>query len=145
MRIWSVHPVYLDSKGLVALWRETLLAQKVLAGKTKGYKNHPQLNRFKMQPKPLKFIGTYLLHIYIEANRRGYAFDSTKILESLPAKSKIKIPVTKGQVDYELKHLKQKLKNRSPADFIKIKKVKKIQLHPLFKSVPGQIEDWEVV
>lgn len=47
MRIWSLHPKYLDTKGLVALWRETLLAQHVLSGKTKRYKNHPQLARFK--------------------------------------------------------------------------------------------------
>ena len=47
MRIWSLHPRYLDAKGLVAVWRETLLAKHVLEGKTKGYKNHPQLNRFR--------------------------------------------------------------------------------------------------
>jgi len=44
MRIWSLHPKYLDSKGMVALWREALLAKQVLLNKTKGYKNHPQLN-----------------------------------------------------------------------------------------------------
>jgi hypothetical protein len=27
MRIWTVHPRYLDPKGLVAAWREALLAQ----------------------------------------------------------------------------------------------------------------------
>jgi hypothetical protein len=47
MRIWSLHPKYLDAKGLVALWRESLLAKQALESKTKGYKNHPQLNRFK--------------------------------------------------------------------------------------------------
>lgn len=37
MRLWSIHPRYLDTKGLVALWRETLLlAQAVLFGNTKG-------------------------------------------------------------------------------------------------------------
>lgn len=43
MRLWSLHPQYLDAKGLVALWREGLLAQAVLAGQTRGYKRHPQL------------------------------------------------------------------------------------------------------
>jgi hypothetical protein len=33
MRIWSLHPKYLDSKGLVALWRESLLAKNVLRDK----------------------------------------------------------------------------------------------------------------
>ena len=36
MRLWSLHPRYLDAKGLVALWREGLLAQAVLKGQTKG-------------------------------------------------------------------------------------------------------------
>lgn len=30
MRLWSIHPCYLDSKGLIALWRESLLAQACL-------------------------------------------------------------------------------------------------------------------
>ncbi len=49
MRLWSLHPKYLDRQGLLAVWREGLLAQKVLQGKTKGYKNHPQLKRFQQQ------------------------------------------------------------------------------------------------
>ncbi|MGP1680491.1 MAG: pyrimidine dimer DNA glycosylase/endonuclease V [Giesbergeria sp.] len=36
MRLWSLHPQYLDSKALVALRREGLLAQAVLAGLTRG-------------------------------------------------------------------------------------------------------------
>lgn len=38
MRLWVSHPKYLDCKGLVALWRESLLARKVLKGKTKGWR-----------------------------------------------------------------------------------------------------------
>jgi len=30
MRLWTIHPKYLDRQGLLALWREALLAQKVL-------------------------------------------------------------------------------------------------------------------
>ena len=54
MRLWTLHPRYLDARGLVALWREALLAQKVLRGKTRGYRAHPQLQRFREQadPKP---------------------------------------------------------------------------------------------
>jgi hypothetical protein len=33
MRLWSLHPEYLDANGLVALWREALLAQAFLQGK----------------------------------------------------------------------------------------------------------------
>lgn len=145
MRLWSIHPKYLDPQGLVALWRETLLAQKVLAGKTKGYKHHPQLLRFKAQPEPLRFIGTYLHHIYLEAQKRRYSFDETKICKQLPLTSKKKIAVTSGQRNYEFEHLKRKLKTRSPDFYNKIKGVKKIQLHPLFCSKSGDIEAWEII
>jgi len=73
MRIWSLHPKYLDTKGLVALWRETLLAQHVLEGKTKGYKNHPQLDRFKRSKKPIEVINQYLAGVYAEALTRSEA------------------------------------------------------------------------
>ena len=41
MRLWSLHPAHLDRQGLIACWREALLAQKVLAGLTTGYRSHP--------------------------------------------------------------------------------------------------------
>ncbi len=144
MRIWSIHPKYLDAKGLVALWRETLLAQNVLLGKTKGYKNHPQLNRFKAQAAPAKFIGSYLSCIHDEASRRGYSFDARKIIRKLSSTSKEKIKVNRGQVAFEFAHLKNKLSRRSPSDFARVASVRKIQTHPLFKGVPGKIEDWEI-
>ena len=60
MRLWSIHPKYLDRQGLIALWREALLAQAVLSGKTRGYRNHPQLERFRNHPAPLSAISLYL-------------------------------------------------------------------------------------
>src|SRR4051812_6530953 len=107
MRLWSIHPKFLDCKGLVALWREGLLAQKVLAGKTKGYKNHPQLIRFREQSNPLSSIGTYLQSVAFEADKRGYRFDHSKILKT--SKKISKIPVSKGQMKYESEHLERKL------------------------------------
>jgi hypothetical protein len=145
MRIWSIHPKYLDAKGLVALWRETLLAQNVLLGKTKGYKNHPQLNRFKAQSVPPQFIGSYLSCVYDEALRRGYSFDATKIIRKLPSTSKAKIKVHRDQVKFEFEHLKKKLKLRSPRDFTRLMSVSRIEVHPLFRTVPGKIEDWEII
>ena len=145
LRIWSIHPKYLDSQGLVALWRETLLAQKVLAGKTKGYKNHPQLTRFKQESQSLQMIGEYLYNIHHEATTRGYSFDDTKILQRLPRNSKRKIKVTSGQKKYEFEHLIKKLKIRSPLIYEKVQKTAKIELHPLFKQVRGGIERWEVI
>ncbi len=145
MRIWSLHPKYLDAKGLVALWREALLAQQVLAGRTRGYKNHPQLIRFKaVRTGALKCIGTYLSHVHAEAKRRGYSFDETKIKVKPPDSSKSRMSVTSGQVTYEFNHLKKKLRTRNPEGFAAIKKVTRIQVHPLFTKKPGTIESWEI-
>ena len=71
MRLWSLHPKYLDKLGLLGLWRESLLAQKVLLGKTRGYRNHPQLIRFKRTSDPILYIGTYLYYVYLEGKGRG--------------------------------------------------------------------------
>src|SRR5690348_4205652 len=112
MRLWSLHPMYLDAKGLVALWREGLLAQAVLAGKTKGYKHHPQLKRFKECRNPRAAIATYLREVQVEASRRGYNFDAKKIGRGkVRAKS---LKVTRGQLQYEWAHLRRKLKTRDP-------------------------------
>jgi len=142
MRLWSIHPCYLDAKGLVALWREALLAQKVLQGKTKGYKNHPQLIRFKNTNNPIGAIAEYLTHIVDEADVRDYKFDRTKINNEIFGE---KIDVNNGQVEYEFKHLQNKLKKRSPEVYSKSKKVEKIKLHPIFKQVKGNIESWEII
>ena len=142
MRIWSVHPQHLDAKGLVALWRETLLAQKVLLGQTKGYRNHPQLKRFKSHAAPLAAIGAYLQAVQLEAARRGYNFDASKILHKGTA---LKIPVTDGQVAYELGHLRAKLKVRDFAAYERLNNGASPSLHPLFTLIDGGIEDWEVL
>lgn len=63
----------------MALWRESLLAQKVLSNRTKGYKKHPQLERFKQHLKPLEAIGFYLYEIYKESRIRKYNFKKDKI------------------------------------------------------------------
>ncbi len=141
MRIWSIHPKYLDSKGLVALWREALLAKHVLEGKTKGYRNHPQLARFKASPRPVAAINLYLSFVYEEAAQRGYNFDKSKF--SIP--KPLRINVTRGQMKYEFTHLLRKLKTRDTALYNKLKNTKRPQPHPLFKVIKGEIEDWEIV
>ncbi|HEX5364454.1 MAG TPA: pyrimidine dimer DNA glycosylase/endonuclease V [Gallionella sp.] len=142
MRIWSLHPGLLDAKGLVALWRETLLAQKVLAGNTRGYRNHPQLDRFKCQADPLAAIGSYLREVQQEAERRGYRFDASKILchTEVP-----RISVTDGQLAYELSHLRNKLKSRDEPAYERISTLHSPQPHPLFDVIHGGVEHWEVV
>lgn len=142
MRIWSLHPKYLDSKGLVALWRETLLAKHVLQGKTKGYKNHPQLDRFKKLKNPVDAIDQYLDSILNEAAQRAYKFDADKI--SRPFK-RTKIKVTDGQMKYEAGHLLKKLKERDPIRFKQFKSFEQFEPHPMFRLVNGEIETWEIV
>jgi Pyrimidine dimer DNA glycosylase len=142
MRIWSLHPKYLDSKGLVALWRETLLAKYVLEGKTKGYKNHPQLYRFKEATNPLGCINQYLAEVYSEAINRGYNFNKNKIKWNFKPAS---LTVTKGQLNYEITHLLNKLKIRDNKKYIELLQVKKFSSHPLFKIVKGDVEKWEII
>ncbi|TAN42900.1 MAG: DNA lyase [Nitrospirae bacterium] len=140
MRLWTLHPQYLDPQGLVALWREALLAQAVLLGKTKGYTKHPQLVRFLSMPEPPNFICEYLKGVHAEAAKRGYSFDHAKICGNGTGG---KIPVTTGQVAYEFKHFKNKLKIRNPQWLNKIKTVSTPELHPLFYPVEGNVEEWE--
>ena len=140
MRVWTLHPKYLDAQGLVALWRETLLAQKVLRGETKGYRNHPQLIRFRECSDPLAAIGAHLRVVADEAEVRGYSFDTSKIMSEQPCKP---IPETEGQLLYEWQHLRAKLFARSPARYDLIKDIDTPEAHPLFTIVSGGVRDWE--
>ncbi len=142
MRIWSIHPKYLDTKGIVALWRETLLAKNVLEGNTKGYKNHPQLIRFKATDNPVKAINQYLAEVWEEATRRGYNFDRNKIDFDF---KKIKIEVTIGQMDYEFNHLLKKLELRDRARFDQYKNLNSVDSAEIFKEIEGEIEKWEII
>ena len=142
MRIWSLHPKYLDTRGLVALWRESLLAQAVLQGKTKGYVHHPQLQRFRAQANPVGFIAEYLRAIRAEAVSRGFNFAAEKIGRS---RANGRITVSRGQLEFEWQHLVAKLQKRDPGWLAGIPEVSTPDPHPLFRAVPGQIADWEKV
>jgi hypothetical protein len=142
LRLWTIHPRYLDSKGLVAAWREALLAQKVLAGGTKGYIRHPQLLRFLQQTKPDQAIAAFLSSIADEAFRRGYRFDTSKILSP---KLYGTIDETSGQLLYEWEHLKRKLELRAPDFYHLYAGVAIPEPHPLFSIVEGGIRDWEKI
>jgi hypothetical protein len=142
--LWSISLTYLDAKGIVALWREALLARKVLEGKTKGYRNHPQLIKFKSQPNPLAAINTYLYYVAEAAKERGYNFDINKI-DSSKINTNIKIKVTKGQLDYELALLKHKLKRRDELQYERIKEIANAEPNLLFEAVKGLVEAWEKV
>lgn len=140
MRLWSVHPSLLDRAGLGAVWREGLLAQAVLAGRTRGYRNHPQLDRFRACPDPRGAIAAYLDAVCAEASRRGYRYDPDRI-DPLPRFGG-PLPVTSGQLAHELEHLRAKLAGRSPGDAERLP-ARDAPAHPLFVVVPGPVEPWE--
>jgi hypothetical protein len=142
MRLWSIHPKYLDRIGLVALWREGLLAQKVLLGRTRGYTAHPQLDRFRARPDPVRAIGCYLGEVLKEAGRRGYHFDSSKIAKQRKCQ---KMKVRKGQLEFEWCRLLGKLRTRAPEQYKVNKTLIRPKPHPLFQIAPGGREKWERV
>ena len=142
MRLWTIHPSYLDGKGLVAAWREGLLAQKVLAGQTGGYRHHPQLDRFRTQERALDLIARYLVHLEAEASIRGYHFDASRILSDGAGVTE-RIGVHNGQIVYEMELLRWKLKLRDLAKFQELIAVREIKLNPVFAATPGGMESWE--
>ena len=167
MRIWSLHPCLLDRRALVACWRETLLAQKVLRGLTRGYTNHPQLIRFRAHPQPLEAVAAYLCGLADEADARGYSFNRALIgageestsnkstgengagKAEYPYASIACIPVPLGQLEYELAFLQHKVAGRDPewehqlSEHIAARGELAACAHPLFEVVPGAIEPWE--
>ena len=172
MRIWSLHPCLLDRRALVACWRETLLAQKVLRGLTRGYTNHPQLIRFRAHPQPLEAVAAYLSGLADEADARGYSFNRALIgagedeagensthensagkngadKAENPYASVALIPVPLGQMEYELAFLLHKVAGRDPewehrlSERLAARGELAACAHPLFEVVPGAIEPWE--
>jgi hypothetical protein len=144
MRLWSIHPKYLDTKGLLGLWREGLLAQKVLEDKIERYKNHPQLIRFRNTRNPILYIGTYLYYVYLEGKRRNYNFDINKIKRYIFDIEKMS--VKRGQVLYEFNHLLKKLEMRDKKSYEEIKDIKEIEVNPIFYIVnDDSIEQWEKI
>jgi hypothetical protein len=140
LRLWSLHPKYLDARGLVALWREALLAQAVLKGETKGYVHHPQLHRFREQRSPVGSIAEYLRAVRVEAASRGYRFAGGKVSRS---RAHGRLTVTRGQLALEWEHLLEKLRTRDPERHAALQAVARPQAHPLFRVVRGHVAAWE--
>ena len=125
MRLWTIHPKYLDAKGLVALWREALLALKVLEGKTKGYRHHPQLLRFRSKPNPIAYIAEYLREVHVESVARAYHFNFDKIPTEMRTRGRIR--ESQGQLDYEWSHFMKKIGTRQPSLHQKLKSISETQ------------------
>ncbi|HUO83602.1 MAG TPA: pyrimidine dimer DNA glycosylase/endonuclease V [Thermoanaerobaculia bacterium] len=140
MRLWTLHPSYLDTRGLVAAWREGLLAQKVLLEQTRGYRAHPQLIRFRAHRDPVASIGTWLRHLYTEAETRGWSFDGSKIQRG----SRCRMTVTRAQLEFEREHLRAKLMARDPAKCALLDAAP-LRPHPMCNVIEGEIEPWERV
>ena len=140
MRLWTIHPKYLDAQGLVTLWREALLARAVLRNRTRGYRHHPQLQRFKDCGAQCSAINAYLRAVLLEAAARGYSFDASKIG---PVRREVKLVCTAGQVSYEWQHLLGKLKARRPELHDALRHIPRPETHPLFTVGPGGVESWE--
>lgn len=144
MRLWSLRPDYLDRQGLTACWREALLAQAVLAGRTTGYRNHSQLQRFRLVADPLAAVGDYLWGVADEADTRSYRFDRSRIIDPPSGRPHGPlIAVTAGQLEHEWDHLMAKLRRRSPDWAARWQDTDQPHPHPLFRSVPGPVEPWE--
>ena len=142
MRLWSLSPELLDSKGLVACWRESLLALHVLQGNTVGYKNHPQLDRFKKSDNPVQSISSYLWSLYWESLERGYKFDKNKIPLEF---SEVSIPVTIGQLEYEYEFLKNKVIGRTGKWNHGFANILLATNFYVFYGVDGDVEYWEKI
>jgi hypothetical protein len=138
LRLWTLHPRHLDAAGLVALWREGLLARAVLAGLTRGYRHHPQLTRFRAEARPVACLDTYLSAVCDEADRRGYRFDRSKLGR---ARVRGRITATRDQLDFEWMHLKRKLHQRARASLAHA--AARPSPQPLFRLVRGPVAEWE--
>ena len=145
MRLWSLHPQYLDQKGLVALWREALLAQAVLRRIAKGernvgYANHPQLSRFLAQRVPMASLARYMRAVHEESLKRGYRFQASRIEGAGDCR---RIEVTAGQLRFERRHLLAKLERRDPDRCVPLVADPLPAPNPLFETVPGEVAEWE--
>ena len=150
MRIWSIHPKYLDGKRLVAQWREALLCRAVLEGQTKGYVNHPQFLRIKKHSQPHYLINVFLYEIWKEGKRRGYDFDKSKLMENLIGKYGGPLElmdVNDGQLEYEFKHLQNKLVefHEKYMENVQAFNDEGISPNPCFSIVFGDVMEFEKV
>lgn len=161
MRVWSIHPAYLDTKGLVASWKEGIQGLNALRnprkpnGKWAMFAHHPQLIRFKRFENPELCLSEYLHFIADEADRRNYNFNRNLILPRLD-ENPYQIWITCGQLIYEWDFLSHKVTCRT--GFWEYGKptingkstVETIAswscvVHPMVVLIPGDIECWEKV
>ena len=140
-RIWSLHPKYLDGIEIFFLWRNCIMAKKILDGTEKVNRKFPHLARFESSSNPIGAINIYLSEVYKIASTHGKNFKLDKFDDSF---KDISLNVTKGQMEYEVELFKKKLRNRSSDTNALIFKIKIIEPNPLFKVVEGNKEAWDI-
>ena len=131
MSLCTIHPKYLDKQGLISLWREGLLAQKVLNGEVNIQLNSPLWEKLKKSQNPLRAIGAYLSFVAAEGARRGYKFSHEKIL--YPNFESYEIKVKPQDLIFEMTHLRNKLKMRDQHKWDEISKVSEVSPHPFIR------------
>lgn len=152
-RLWSLHPGYLDQKGLGACWKEAKGAQTSLMNPDAGGQQHSALIRFRAHHDPVGAIGAYMRSLWVEAAlRRNYRYNYKLIAQPNPPsevyETNFAMPVTKGQVQYEAEFLREKINKRDGLPRLYLPSpntLEAIRLHPLFYMVEGDVEDWERV
>lgn len=147
MRIWFIHPIYYDKKGLLAQWNEGLLLRNIIYGskhkitiekeknkkkeevkstRQPGWINHPFSKRVLRYKKNLqkKIINTYLnnLRLYgVEVH--GIKFNE-EYLDKKFIDNKIKVPILIEQVRQDHKDALDKMLVRDINVYNKIKAIK---------------------
>jgi hypothetical protein len=107
---------------------------------TRGYRHHPQLDRFRSHPAPLSAINRYLIEIAAEAETRGYRFRRSLVG---PVRNRSRLPIARGQLEFELAHLRFKVKQRAPLELDRLPVGSDLRPHPLFRVRKGPIALWE--
>jgi hypothetical protein len=105
-----------------------------------GLPQSPTTQSISTIRNPTRAIANYLWSVADEAKERGYHFDVSKI--AAPRRM-FTIPVTKGQLAYELAHLKQKLRQRDPKQFQLVNKREPVKVNSTFKAMEGPMAPWE--
>lgn len=130
MRLWSIHPKYLDKHALIALWREGLLAQKALSGKGLVDEANVQLVRFKKSANPVRAIGSYLSFVASEGAKQGCKLNHERILQpNFEAKF---MTTDVAQMELEVEQLKARMKTRNKDKFKLLTDVHKFEANPVF-------------
>lgn len=138
MRLWTLHPKYLDSEGLMAVWRDALRARRLLKEETDGDSDHPQLTRFRETDHPADAIECYLQTVFEEARERDVSFDASKL--HTPVRN-VRIEETEDRLLYEWHRLLDKLRERQPPLFRKIKDLERPDAHPMFTIIEDDVHE----